>query len=931
MRVARLREDLQTHQNSLRRLHYLQRTYEALIFPTTKKIYKLCDWTAPFTYLWHLKSTVTGEITTQENFLEVARTEFAKYFAKISIPHDPNVTFPTPNANNMRNDRIFRTVTTEDIQEFLKTAPNTTPGWDKITYDMWKTAHSSVATAIAAIATRTLLTGHWDPALKHAHILPIPKVDAPITVKNRRPIGLLPTLTKIITSMADKQLRDFAKKYDVISPLQQAYQAGCSTTNHGRVTKNLVEDARRNNHTLWILSIDKENAYGTMNHNRAVEVLDQLGMPAVLVNFVRELFRDFTAQVITGRGLTENFTIETGAIQGDPLSCLLFIITTSEPLIRTLVNSGRGYSSPTLPLCPPIPMSSFCDDDDIYSKSIDELRLMAKDYVRVLNWLLNKLNLDKTKITLTCPPTCRSALEKETLSIHNRTITTLPRKEDSRALGFPISPNNKPKKFLKEMFDATITNLHRLLIVQVPHSIFAILLRSKIQSKLLYRSPINPYKKTWLNNLEKKQTAIIKKHYRLPPGFRTAMIYLSPSRGGLGFPSLIGNDTTTFITHYAHALNSPNQLVRLTTRDRLVNEFSKQDPMAVNPNLSDPHRFLAFLTTHEAKVVHKPLGSETPRLTVSIWTFPLLNAFGERAAEFFKLGIHSLHTLLDNTGALLTRNALDWERKIITNREQYKYLTDNLTTNGLSLIPPLQTVWDELTILWKEPNWEEILGPRITSEEELEAWMDGSYQPATSTREESAGFSLSIYQEDKIVRSTQARAPGQQTIQRAEMLAAVYILLSVSHSTPLNIYLDSEHVLKHATIWRSSPTTSIDSAVNFDIVHRLRDLLQTREEIGTATKWTKVKSHSGVTRNDREDELANEARSLTPTPNLEWALIPPNTYLIIHKNLPIFDTLEWTQNLVQDQYLLKVKTSRSAWWYNIANIDPMIAFDFNRA
>jgi len=117
------------------------------------------------------------------------------------------------------------------------------------------------------------------------------------------------------------------------------------------------------------------------------------------------------------------------------------------------------------------------------------------------------------------------------------------------------------------------------------------------------------------------------------------------------------------------------------------------------------------------------------------------------------------------------------------------------------------------------------------------------------------------------------------------------------------------------------------AATNYDLVTLLHTTLDKRDETNTPTTWRKIKSHSGVQENEREDKLANEARSLAPIPNLEWQLLPRDTISIMHNNIPLFDTEEWLAAQHNDKLMAALKASPKTWWYKINNIDWEICAD----
>lgn len=928
-RIFEKRNELERVRLRLLSCFFAERTKKAIEEPTNKQVFRMCNWQAPLSLLWNIVK-MDGSRFPPEEFLEVVRSEFSTYFAERAIPHNAHLTFPTPNRDTISRTPMLSPVSPKFIRNLLAKMKDTAPGHDFITYSMWSKMSESMELAVTRIVNEAIMDGKWDAGLKIVHILPLPKIATPTTVKNRRPIGLLPTLLKVITSTVDRQLRAFNQTHKIISPEQQAYQAGCNTTNHGRVTKNLVEDAKRNKRVLWILSVDKENAYGTMNHAKSLDVLEKIGLPHDFIEFIRSLYHEFEAKVITGCGLTPPFRIRAGVIQGDPLSCLLYVIAASEPIIRRLKELNKKYKSRSLPNSPIVCITSYCDDDDLYANTFEDLVTIANTYVDTIDWLQYAINTGKTKIILICPPHMRKKLEEKILEIHGVRITILPAKEDTRALGFPICAHNKARAFLNQLLRITSINLLRLVPLKVPMTLFAIVLRAKIHSKLLYRSPINPFPHSWLKDLEKKQTAIIKRRFHLPKSIQTNILYMPARMGGLGFPSLVTNDTSIFIGHYLAALNAKNNMVRTTTRDRLLNEWGRDDHLEINPAKSDAHRFISYMSARGATIVHKPKANSPPALSATIWEPPLRERLASNLREYAGRDLRMLHHLIRTDGTIKSRDELEADHRIIISEGLYNGAKRNISQNGIHPLPDIADTWQSHVNRWQVVDWTSIVGERIDSLEPLEAWMDGSYQESSDSRPETAGLSFTIYRGNTIVKTLQMRVPGQQTIQRAEMLASILLLKSVDRTTELDIFPDSSHVISHATTWRHNPTNDPNAATNFDLVTILQEELEARDALHTSTTWTKVKSHSGIPRNDREDHLSNEARSLSPHPHFEWLLIPPDTFIIAENNTPIFDIKPWIEDWEHEKRLDGLRASASSWWYNIPNLDWRLANDTRR-
>lgn len=223
----------------------------------------------------------------------------------------------------------------------------------------------------------------------------------------------------------------------------------------------------------------------------------------------------------------------------------------------------------------------------------------------------------------------------------------------------------------------------------------------------------------------------------------------------------------------------------------------------------------------------------------------------------------------------------------------YRKMRMALTKNDGGIIQALRNEWEKMKGTWEDLKWEEVIGERIEDEGPLEAWMDGSFKPREEGKGESAGCSITIYRGEETIYERKMRIPGQETSQRAEMMAAIMILAKISPKTKVKICPDSEHVINYATKWREAEGVNDREVTNIDLVGWMNKLLEERERMGTETEWEKVKAHTGIERNEKEDKAANEGRQLEAIAGLEWKLLPRDTIMVVDNGKPIFDIKKW--------------------------------------
>jgi hypothetical protein len=162
-------------------------------------------------------------------------------------------------------------------------------------------------------------------------------------LKGFRRIGLETTLYKVWTNMVREALANFAEKYTIISNDQAGFRAKRSTQEQLEMFTMLLEDAQLTKQDLYMLQIDFTEAFDTINHDKLLHIMYDLGFPTDGIEVVKQLYTNMQTQVKTPFGMSAPIPVNRGTIQGDSLSPFLFLLYL-EPLLRWLTVGGRGYT-----------------------------------------------------------------------------------------------------------------------------------------------------------------------------------------------------------------------------------------------------------------------------------------------------------------------------------------------------------------------------------------------------------------------------------------------------------------------------------------------------------------------------------------------------------------------------------------------------------
>ena len=157
-------------------------------------------------------------------------------------------------------------------------------------------------------------------------------------IKNWRPISLLNVDYKI----ASKALAERLKKIlpVLISHEQTAYVNGRFICETGRLISDLIEVSDVFNINGFLVTMDIEKAFDSLNHSFLLAVLKKFGFGTSFINWIETILNKPESCVINSGKTTQYFQLNRGARQGDPISAYLFILV-MEVLFTLIKNNEK--------------------------------------------------------------------------------------------------------------------------------------------------------------------------------------------------------------------------------------------------------------------------------------------------------------------------------------------------------------------------------------------------------------------------------------------------------------------------------------------------------------------------------------------------------------------------------------------------------------
>ena len=284
--------------------------------------------------------------------------------------------------------KLKKPITKEEVRKSInKLNNNRAPGKDGIQGELLKYGPETIDSYIANIINESF-EKHEILDINAGEIIPLPKPGKPKgPPKNLRPITLLNTIRKTLSTIVLERIRPHVEKY--ISHSQSGFRPNRSTADVAWTHKWLAAKTLQEKINITITGIDMSAAFDTIDRATLLNIFETI-IEEDELRLVRFLLSNTCLNIrIGGTKEEKKFTSNIGTPQGDSLSPILFVVYLENALkeVRLILPE----SEKTLPN-----EIAYADDVDFIARE----RIDVAQIQRVLKRYNLEVNVDKTEYTI---------------------------------------------------------------------------------------------------------------------------------------------------------------------------------------------------------------------------------------------------------------------------------------------------------------------------------------------------------------------------------------------------------------------------------------------------------------------------------------------------------------------------------------------------
>ena len=152
----------------------------------------------------------------------------------------------------------------------------------------------------------------------------IPKVDSPHRLNDFRPLALVGCLYKILSKVLDNRLRVIIGR--VASETQTTFEKDRQILDGILIANEVVDEAQKSKKELMLFKVDFAKAYDLVDWEYLDAIMHKMAFQVFWRKWIKECVSTTTASILVNGSPTEEFPLQWGLHQEDPLSPFLCLL-----------------------------------------------------------------------------------------------------------------------------------------------------------------------------------------------------------------------------------------------------------------------------------------------------------------------------------------------------------------------------------------------------------------------------------------------------------------------------------------------------------------------------------------------------------------------------------------------------------------------------
>ena len=195
----------------------------------------------------------------------------------------------------------------------MTSARNTTPGPNKISYEMLRQLLEQAANYLLKIFNKLFKQSSLSRQWRESIIIPIPKPDKNLSSpSNYRPISLTSTICKTLERILNLRLQDYLSRIPEFARMQTGGMKRRSTLDHLIGLETTVRNAVANREHVISVFFDLEMAYDLTWKYGIVKDLNRIGLRGRLPLFIQNVLVDRMFRVKVNNTVSQSKDQENG-------------------------------------------------------------------------------------------------------------------------------------------------------------------------------------------------------------------------------------------------------------------------------------------------------------------------------------------------------------------------------------------------------------------------------------------------------------------------------------------------------------------------------------------------------------------------------------------------------------------------------------------